>query len=504
MSLKCFSRVCSFIFFFISCFFIGYFIFADKTFGHASVDQILFHARTPKTGADKYLFCMAFVYAFLLPVFMFILLWAPSYLCPSKYKLHFHLKKYENQHFFQLVFSVFIFILAGYSMDKSLNISEYLRNIKNPTTLYENYFVTPDKAGISFDKEKKNIVMIYLESMENTYGNGTVFKDNILPNLTNFEKEGQSFKGFRQLNGTQWTIAGIFSSLCGAPIKTPIEGVRSEIYEIFMPGIVCIPELLQKNGYNNYFLLGSDASFAGRQDFFNWHGFPNFWGMKEIKKEKGEISKEMLGSAWGLNDHELFKIAKQKLTEISKNKELFFFAILTVDTHFPNGYLNEKECQVKYNNFLDVVKCSDKEVGNFVNWIKKQSFADNTVIILVGDHITMGNDVFNQIIKNPKREIVNIFIEPTGRRNIQENREFSTMDLAPTILALTGADIETNAFGLGRNLFSKEPTLLEVLGENFITELERFSKYYQTFFPKDVQKYLDKKRKEGIFFLLFP
>ena len=142
---------------------------------------------------------------------------------------------------------------------------------------------------------------------------------------------------------------------------------------------------------------------------------------------------------------------------------------------------------VKYNNFLDVVTCSDKEIGNFVNWIKEQPFAQNTVIILVGDHITMGNDVFEQIVKNPNREIINIFIEPTGKRNISENRVFSTMDFAPTILSLAGAEIKTNSFGLGRNLLTANPTLLEEMGNTFIEELERFSKYYQTFFSKEFQ-----------------
>jgi hypothetical protein len=61
------------------------------------------------------------------------------------------------------------------------------------------------------------------------------------------------------------------------------------------------------------------------------------------------------------------------------------------------------------------------------------------------------------------------------------------MDFAPTILSLAGADIETNSFGLGRNLLTAKPTLLEEMGDNFIKELDRFSKYYQTFFSKEFQ-----------------
>ena len=53
------------------------------------------------------------------------------------------------------------------------------------------------------------------------------------------------------------------------------------------------------------------------------------------------------------------------------------------------------------------------------------------------------------------------------------------MDLFPTTLASLGVKIEGNRLGLGTNLFSDTPTLMEKLGiEQFNLEVSKRSSYY--------------------------
>ena len=75
--------------------------------------------------------------------------------------------------------------------------------------------------------------------------------------------------------------------MCGAPLKVPMKGVRLDLFKSFMPNIVCVPEILQQNGYNNYFLLGSAASFSGVDNFLNQNGFNQYWGKEELQEEMG-------------------------------------------------------------------------------------------------------------------------------------------------------------------------------------------------------------------------
>ena len=57
-----------------------------------------------------------------------------------------------------------------------------------------------------------------------------------------------------------------------------------------------------------------------------------------------------------------------------------------------------------------------------------------------------------------KRRIYNCFINLPDGLMIGEttNREFSILDMVPTILASIGADIEGDRLALGTNLFSEE------------------------------------------------
>lgn len=59
-------------------------------------------------------------------------------------------------------------------------------------------------------------------------------------------------------------------------------------------------------------------------------------------------------------------------------------------------------------------------------------------------------------------------------------------DVLPTTLAAMGYNIEGNRLGLGTNLFSTNPTLMEELGlDNVETELRTHSDYYlKTFAPE--------------------
>ena len=59
-------------------------------------------------------------------------------------------------------------------------------------------------------------------------------------------------------------------------------------------------------------------------------------------------------------------------------------------------------------------------------------------------------------------------------------REYTTLDLFPTTVAALGVQIEGNKLGLGVNLYSSEPTLIERYGDEYMdVELLKDSKLYR-------------------------
>ena len=94
--------------------------------------------------------------------------------------------------------------------------------------------------------------------------------------------------------------------------------------------------------------------------------------------------------------------------------------MLTVDTHFEDGYVCE-QCQNEFgdNQYANVMACSSRQVDAFVKWIQEQPFYENTTIIISGDHLTMDSDFCNDVSDDLERSVYNAFI------NLPENLDTS-------------------------------------------------------------------------------
>lgn len=157
-------------------------------------------------------------------------------------------------------------------------------------------------------------------------------------------------------------------------------------------------------------MMGSDAAFGGRKNYFTSHGDYEiddyYWAISEGLIPEGYYQ------WWGYEDAKLFEYAKDKLTEISKNDEPFNFSMLTVATHFEDGYKCD-ECDEKQygdDHYGMVIDCSSSRVSEFIDWIKEQPFYENTTIILSGDHLTMDSDFCENIDEDYQRSTYNAIL----------------------------------------------------------------------------------------------
>ena len=178
----------------------------------------------------------------------------------------------------------------------------------------------------------------------------------------------------------------------------------------------------------------------------------------------------------------LFEYAKEKLSKISEEDKPFNFTMLTADTHFTDGYMDES-CENKFDEkYANSFYCSDNKIYEFIEWIRKQDFYENTTIVIVGDHLTM-QDGFYDNYDDYDRTIYNVFINTdVDVEYSNKNRIFTVMDLFPTTIAALGADIEGDRLGLGTNLFSDKETISEIIGmKYFDQELMKYSNYYYNY-----------------------
>lgn len=340
------------------------------------------------------------------------------------------------------------------------------------------HYVNPADVNVQFPKKKRNLVYIFLESMETTFSdteNGGAFEGmNCIPDLTEMAYENECFNGGKNslnggiaLPGNTWTMGAMFGQTSGLPLKVPIHGNKMSAQDgSFFNSSVTLGDMLKKEGYKQELMIGSKVEFGGRDLYFSIHGD---YGFKDFNwaVEQGKIP-ETYERFWGFEDEKLFDYAKEELTELGKGSEPFNFTILTVDTHFEDGD-PDLQCENKFgdNRYADVIYDSNKRVKEFIDWLKQQDFYENTTVILCGDHPTMDKDFCMDVSKDYQRKTYTCIMNSAAENPQPDKyRTYSTVDMFPTTLAALGCKIDGEKLGLGTNLYSKVPTLVEDVGVN--------------------------------------
>lgn len=370
---------------------------------------------------------------------------------------------------------------------KELGVDEFVADIMESSTIFEDYYVNPDSVTITFPEEKRNLIFIFMESMENTYASveaGGAKEINYIPELTNLAEDYANISNTEKLGGiysnalTGWTIAGLLGATSGTPYKIPGEMNSAGKYAEFLPGMVSIGDILEAEGYHNYFLFGSRGEFGARDLYFRKHG--NYEIRDYFYAIEQDYIPEDYWQFWGYEDYKLFEIAKTELTQIAGSGENFNYTMLTVDTHMPDGYICE-HCENKYDEkYANAIACSSRLTYNFIQWVQEQEWYEHTTIVLLGDHTSMANNFWDGI-GDFDRRTYNCFINVSDTIDASgvKNRDACTLDIFPTTLAALGVEIEGDRLGLGTNVFSDRNTLLEEMGkEKLDKEISRYSKFY--------------------------
>ena len=386
-----------------------------------------------------------------------------------------------------------IFLLIHAAVN--VGLFDYIRAQFQLTELYEHEYVDPNSVEITFPEEKRNLIYIYLESMETSYlskDQGGAMETCLIPELydladtyTNFS-HNTDVGGLVEVTGASWTIGAMVAQTAGVPLFVPSDisdwqngyGKEGE----FLPGLTSINSILADAGYNQALMVGSDANFGGRKTYFSTHGVENIYDIYTARADGIVPANYFVW--WGMEDLHLIDYAKQEITEMAAQEEPFAFTMLTVDTHHIGGYTCEK-CGSDYEeSYENAIACSSKQVYEFVEWIMAQDFYENTTVIITGDHFSMDSGYFDRAVEDGYvRHGYNCFINAAADTDNTQNRHFSALDMFPTTLAAIGCDIEGDRLGFGANLFSDTPTLIEQYGyAAFNGELSKRTDYYAEHF----------------------
>ena len=453
-------------------------IWAIQYFDGLRIDQIIYTLSQPLKGSDPQQvinfvtgpFFHAVLYTFIILITSYHL---STYFINTKY-MNKRLVTTQKK-LFKLLPIIGVIILF-FGINKSIIVigkEDVQTYFFETTSIYEKYYVEPDKIDIEFT-ESKNLIYIMLESMESSFTSeelGGYGKENLIPRLTQLaSEEGVHFSnseklgGALQVPGTNQTVTGTVAQTAGVPVRIDLNADCNANYygmnqkEGYLPGAYALGDLLKDEGYEQMYFIGSDSAFAGRDSYFTEHG--NF----EIRdlfwaREQGLVPEDYY-EWWGVEDEKLYEFAKDSLLELANRGKPFNFTMLTTNTHFPHGYFSTETEEVFDEQYSNVILHADKLVFEFINWIKEQDFYEDTVIVVVGDHLSMDKEYFLEWDESYERTIFNLYLNTDKQPINNTNRQFTSLDLYATTLSAMTAEIEGNRLGLGVDLFSDENTIV--------------------------------------------
>lgn len=408
---------------------------------------------------------------------------------------------------FRFLYASLLLLLSLTASFYLVGVDQYIKQKNSFSTIFEEHYVNPKDVAITFPEKKRNFIVLYLESAENSLlsaENGGGWEYTVVPELEGLAMDNINFSnsdkigGALPVEGTGWTVAGLVGTSAGIPLKIPIDGNEYTTSDNFLSGAYALGDVLKNEGYNLEFMVGSYATFGGRSNYYNNHGGYEIFDLYTAISEGKMLESDIVW--WGFDDSNLFKWAKEEITELANKEGPFSFSFLTVNTHFPDGYLEDGVENTFNTQYENVFAHSSKQVNDFVNWLKTQDFYENTTLVILGDHLSMQDPEFFKTHMDSEytRTIYNAFINSPAEPNNSKNRQFTPLDMYPTILASIGVDIESNRLGLGTNLFSNRETLVEELGyEHVNEELIKNSNYYNNnILQDDYLELLDKAESE--------
>ncbi len=389
------------------------------------------------------------------------------------------------------IYLVFIFLLLSLILNPvAASLGDFALKKIQKTNLdderdFYKFYKSPKITQIN---STKNLVFIYAESIERTYFNDSLFP-NLAPNLEKIESGSISFTNLAQDRYSHYTIGGIVESQCGFPLITPSPANSMSGMDTYLENSVCLGDLLHKEGYYLTYMGGADLDFAGKGKFFGTHKFDEVYGKNELLSN---LTNNSYLKGWGLYDDSLLDLSYNHFIELSKTKNKFAIFLLTLDTHHPKGRPSESCDKIVYqdgsNPMLNSVACSDYLISKFIERLRKSEYSNNTVIVVVSDHLALENTASKLLSRGTRRNLFIINL-PDNTEGIQVNRSASTLDIGATLLPFIGYN---GSIGFGRDILNRAESDQQII--DMQKNLSRWEPYLSEFwnFPKiDKSIYID-------------
>jgi len=297
---------------------------------------------------------------------------------------------------------------------------------------------------------RPNVLLIFVEALDRRFVGRVVDGIHLTPFLERWSRDTVVFDQF--FSNGELTHHGLFSSLCSYFSGYGKSPIKSRYTQDFL----CLPTVLRRAGYWTEMVIGYNRDY--HQDhtalFLARNGIQQF-----LDEGNFPPTAERLGL--GVTDGALFDFLGGRVADLEGAKRPFFLMTLTTSTHHPFKVpLTHPDVEALSrlrDPYLATLRYADLELERFITTLRHDGLLRNTVVLVLGDH---GR---HEVLGNPTDETwlahhvtpLFVWMDPSlrgpGFRPRRVETVASHVDLAPTILTLTGVPLGVSPF-LGRDV----------------------------------------------------
>lgn len=322
--------------------------------------------------------------------------------------------------------------------------------------------------------EGKNVIFIWLESLQTFVLNNTMNGEEVTPFLNSLMEESYYFENFYHQTEQGKTSDSEFivdNSLYPLPSGAVYFTHAQNDYH-------SLPEILGNRGYFPTVFHANNRSFWNRDVMYDNLGYEHFFDV-----EYYDVTDEN-SVGWGLKDKEFFEQSIPYMKEIPKP---FYARFITLTNHYPFDLAPEDATIDKYdsnsrtlNNYFQTVRYLDESIELFFEQLKESGLYEDSIIILMGDHYgisdfhkkamsTYLDKEYNDYL-HVQLQRVPLYIHIPGHDGEVISKIAGQIDIKPTLLNLLGVDT-SNDLTFGTDLFAEERKEFIALRDgSFITE----------------------------------
>jgi len=233
----------------------------------------------------------------------------------------------------------------------------------------------PAKVEDPLPEERKNIVLIMVESLSADYMAAFGNQDHLTPYLDSLAQHSLFFESLYACGNR--TVRGLEAvTLC----QPPCPG-ESKIKQPNNTGLYTVGTILRQKGYRTQFLYGGDSYFDNMRAFFGGNGY------EIIDKTTMRPEEITCSTVWGACDEDLFNHALRVFDQNAAQGKPFYAHLMTTSNHRPYIYPEGKiDIPPTARSRSGGVKYTDYAIGRFLKDAEKHAWFKQTVFVIIADH----------------------------------------------------------------------------------------------------------------------